>query len=335
MNITCPCCQTGEPIKAGDTEYRCGSCGHAWRTTPPPENYYASCSGRNAGVNTLNRKHADRMASIAPLLRGGMRILEIGCADGALGELIKHEADVHYVGLEISPDAVEADKKLDYVHRRPTSELHTEPFDLLLAFHVLEHIVDIQAEATRWRQLLKADGRLIVEVPYRAGHPLLEQDRNPEHMHQFTAGSLAILLEMAGLIPLRTSSGHFESMVYSDSLRIEAKVALSAEQKRELLLSRFAELIPGRFVVYGVGGDFRNYVELLLPHLRVAALCDSNSECWGKEIGNHRIVAYDPVAQAGLPILIASTRHENEIRSKLSAAGVRNEAMISLNRIYA
>lgn len=336
MEITCPCCQTRHSNATDNRQagFRCPACAHTWRDTGLPDSHYAGCAGRNEKAPGLTQKYADRMRSIAPHLRPGLRVLEIGCADGAFGGLVKGETAVHYVGIEVSPDASLAESHLDRVHRLPASELAEAPFDLLLSFHVLEHLQDIRAELIHWRRLLKPDGTLLMEVPHRAGHPLLANDRHPEHRHQFSPASLAILLDRAGFQPTRITTGHFESAVYSDCLRIEAHVALTATQKMERLQARFAANLPGPFVVYGVGGDFRNYVEFLLPYLPIAALCDSNPACQGNIIGQHRVGAYNPPALAGLPILIASTRHEADIRATLLAAGVPETSITGLSRIY-
>ena len=333
MNAFCPCCRTNSTLN-DSAIFHCTTCFHAWSPSPLPDDYYATCPDRNVGVYKLERKYTDRITGISHLLRSGMRILEIGCADGEFGAKIKELIDVHYVGLEISPDASLAEKRLDQVHRMQACDLETAPFDLLLSFHVLEHLPHIQMEVTHWRRLLKTDGRLIVEVPNRAGHPLISQDQHPEHIHQFSPTSLTILLEKADFAPIHMSTGHFESIVYSDGLRIEAQGSLNPEQKIKQLLTRFTTHLSGQFVVFGVGGDFHNYVEFILPQLPVAALCDSNPKQWGTIIGNHKIVAYDPITLSGLPILIASTRHEDEIRYSLLAHGVPENSIISLIQIY-
>ena len=48
---------------------------------------------------------AERLRDLTPLLRNGLRILEIGCAEGELGKRIKAMANVEYVGVELSADA--------------------------------------------------------------------------------------------------------------------------------------------------------------------------------------------------------------------------------------
>ena len=336
MKTTCPCCRTAPPPAGGSeqAELHCPACDHVWRSGGMVASYYAACAGRNEKVPGLAQKYADRMNSVAPLLHPGMRILEIGCADGVFGTMVKSRMALHYAGIEISPDAALAERNLDRIHRRPAADLDDAPYDLLLSFHVLEHLQDVHAELAHWRRLMKPYGRLTVEVPHRAGHPLLENDRHPEHIHQFSPASLAILLGKAGFTPTRISTGHFESTVYSDSLRIEAQVTLIEAQKTERLLARIKTYLPGPLVVYGVGGDFRNYVEFLLPHLQVIALCDADPACHGRIIGEHPVQAYDPAALAGLPVLIASTRHEAEIRRTLQATGLAESSIVGLGQIY-
>jgi len=336
MESTCPCCNTGDAQKLADdsSAFRCRTCAHVWRSAALSASYYAACAGRNDQCPDLEKKYTDRLNGIAQYLRPGLRILEIGCADGAFGARIKQYSAVDYVGIEPSPDAALAARRLDRVERTAAGEADLAPFDLLLAFHVLEHIADIAAEIGHWRSLCRPDARLIVEVPHRSGNRLLGHDRHPEHLHQFSLASLTLLLTRAGLSIVEASTGHFESAVYNDSLRVVAEFEATPEQQRTILLSRFATCLAGPFVVYGVGGDFRNYVEPLLGQLPVAALCDSAAEQQGKIIGQHRVAPYDPAALAGLPILIASTRHAEAIQKNLLAQGVAQSAMVSLEQIY-
>lgn len=336
MKTICPCCNAvdAQRLAVNGNALHCLTCDHVWRGAVLSAGYYATCAGRNENRPDLEKKYADRLNGIAHYLRPGLRILEIGCADGAYGARVKRHSAVDYVGVEPSPDTKLAASRLDCVHRTMAGKLELAPFDLLLAFHVLEHIADIATEISHWRRLCKPDARLIVEVPHRSGNRLLGHDRHPEHLHQFSIASLALLLARAGLSVIEASTGHFESAVYNDSLRVVARLDATPEQLRTELLSRFATCLTGPFVIYGVGGDFRNYVEPLLGDLAVAALCDSSAEQQGHVIGRHRVAAYDPATLAGLPILIASTRHAGAIRKSLLAQGVPQQALISLEQIY-
>ncbi len=333
----CPCCASRAATQHKSPEPHCGCphCGHRWRLPPLPGAAldYAWMSGRNrVPAHHLQRKFRDRLATVAPLLRAGNLILEIGCAEGAFGAQVKALADVDYAGLEISRDAELAAARLDRVFHQPAARLAADGFDLLLAFHVLEHIADIRAELGQWRRLVAPAGALLIEVPNAAGHPLRDWDTHPEHLHFFTAASLSALLAHAGLSVESLSSGHYESPVYPDSLRAVARPALTAPEKTERLLDRIQSLLPGPFIVYGIGGDFRNCLLPILDRLPVVALVDSDPGRLGEKVSEARAVeAYDPARFAGLPILIGSMRHKEAIAERLRAAAVK---LVGLDDIY-
>lgn len=330
----CPCCDHPVVRAAPADDARCDVCGHGWRAAPVTVLYESQQNRNYLPATVSDRKFADRLASIRPLLREHMRILEIGCAEGWLGARIKELLPVEYWGLEISADANMAAKHLDRVLRMPAAQCNAPPFDLILSFHVLEHIDQGLEELRQWKRLLKPAGHLLVEVPNSAGHELLTRDAHPEHAHQFSAASLALLAQRAGFQVLAISAGHFESPTYQDSLRLLAKPAVTETQRREILLQRFRMRLGTRFVVCGLGGDFRNYVAPLIGDLPVAALCDNNPSNHGQHVGQRQIVAYDPTQFAGLPVLIASQRHEAEIRAALLAHGVPASDIAGLADIY-
>ncbi|WP_269450447.1 class I SAM-dependent methyltransferase [Sulfuritalea hydrogenivorans] len=276
----------------------------------------------------------DRMADIAPLLRHGMRVLEIGCAEGSLGTMVRQSLPVHYTGIELSEDAAIAARVLDRVVRTPVATLVNEKFDLLLSFHVLEHVADVTAEIRHWRKLLDDDGRLIIEVPNQAGHRLLDLDPNPEHLHQFSVASIAALLIHEDFEVDRIESGHWESSVYSNSLRVFARPALTGHQRRALLLQRFQSHLPDQFAAWGIGGDFRAYVEPLLDSLPVAALIDSAEQRQGERHGHLTVETYDERRHGALPILVCSVRYRDDILRNIDALGIPSSRIVSLDDVF-
>lgn len=329
--VSCP----GSPI----THHLCSLCGHRWtistNTEPQQQQYYSQLVGRNSiAALDYERKMVGRLNDLAPLLHNGMRILEIGCAEGDLGRRIKEIANLEYVGIELSEDAASAMKFLDRVSRNPAKELRDAPYDLILSFHVLEHIPDIRAEVGYWRRLLKSSGSLVVEVPNEAGHPLLSWDANAEHLHQFTATSLLALLGHAGFAIRRLSAGHFESTVYPDSLRVQACSRMNTQERHDQLIARFRSILPGPFIVYGIGGDFKNFIAPLLSELLVAALVDSNTSRHGEIIAGHQIAGFDMAKYSGLPILVTSLRYKNDITAVLLKQGVPLQAIHGLDSIF-
>ena len=275
----------------------------------------------------MTRKFADRLDALKPLLRDGQRILEIGCAEGAFGAHVKTLADVDYTGVELSRDANAATKRLDRVFRQPTSKLLAEPFDAVLAYHVLEHTEDVVVELNAWRRLCRDDGWLIVEVPHRAGHPDLAWDHNPEHIHQFTPASLAALLQQAGFDACQISTGHFESPAYPDSLRAYAIPASDTLARRTRLRQRYLAHLRTPFLVRGTGGDFANYLAPIIEDLPIAGLIGEASEiaCAALPIERYRVERH-----RALDVLVCSLRFEPDIIADLVAAGHPRDQIVTL-----
>ncbi len=341
MTNACPCCLNAGTVTIDfpAAHLACPQCGHRWATHAQMQqqhgDYYAQLHERNlVGAPEYERKMVDRLSDIAPLLRNGMRILEIGCAEGELGRCIKAMVNVEYVGIELSADAYAAAQHLDRVSRQVAAELDESHFDLILSFHVLEHIPSIAAEMKQWHRLLQPSGMLMLEVPNEAGHPLLVWDANPEHLHQFTPASLAALLSNACFASRRISTAHFESVVYPDSLRVMASLRPAETERYAALLSRFRTILPGPFVIYGIGGDFNNYVAPVLAELPATALVDTNPARIGQNVTGHTIERYDADRFAGIPVLIASLRFRHEIASTLQQLGVSSQLIFGLNDIY-
>ena len=344
--IPCPCCERAVAPHVDDTGrifQRCAGCGHVWSMDAAPSSaYYQGLVGRNASDEaTLVAKMSGRIASLLPLMRAGMCILEVGCAEGRLGQRIKQEYTVQYIGIEPSRDAERARDVLDsvYTSRAELAAAHPDlRFDLILSFHVLEHIPDVDVELGAWRGLCAPHAQLLVEVPHEAGHPLLSLDRNAEHLHQFTTASLTTLLLRNGFTTMACSSGHFESAVYSDSLRLWARPSLSPDERDAALLARLENLFPNGFAVYGVGGDFHNYLLPLLPRLApglLRALHDSNAARMGERLQSLPGLAITPFERSTLPLLITSCRFTASIREQLTRAGTPSDQLFDLSNLLA
>jgi len=338
---TCPCCASPATTPVASPAYaHCRQCGHRWRK-PRGEagssHYYETLVERNdPQTHWFKQKITNRVAALASLITPRVRrILEIGCAEGELGAEIKARFPIAYDGVELSLDSELARKKLDQVFRTPAGQLATSHYDLIVSFHVLEHIADPGEELQAWSRLLSLDGQLLIEVPHQAGHPLLANDLNPEHLHQFTPASLTVLLASRGFTCHALSLGHYESPVYPDSIRVGAQRQFQASQQRELLLQRFCAKIGASFIAYGIGGDFQNYVAPLADALDIQALVDSSPAKWGQQLGQHVIAAYDPKLHGTLPILICSIKFGASIRQHLLSMGIAPQRIIGLEDIYA
>ncbi|HRK37695.1 MAG TPA: methyltransferase domain-containing protein [Burkholderiaceae bacterium] len=337
---TCPCCASISAAQVSATvPFKCDQCGHRWRERLGREDhheYYETLVARNdLQTPWFKRKIAERTAALSALLTPEVcRVLEVGCAEGELGSAIKARFAITYDGIELSLDGDHASKKLDRLFRTPAKNVVSDPYQLIVSFHVLEHIADPGNELMMWSRLLTPDGLLLIEVPNQAGHPLLSNDHNPEHLHQFTPASLTILLAKMGFSVCTLSLGNYESPVYPDSIRVTARRYPSADQQREQLLKRFHERLGGPFIAYGIGGDFHNYVAPLSDVLQIKGLLDASTTKRGQQVGRHRVTTYEAEIHGSYPVLICSIKFGADIRQDLESMGVPPRRIVGLNEIY-
>ena len=161
-------------------------------------------------VSVATRLRARRMLrrlrwSCPPWIGTG-RYLDVGCGSGAA------LAVAQALGWRIT--GIEMDEAAAAIGRRFTDELHvgdvlTAPFtsarfDVVTAFHVLEHVPDPVAVTRRMLDWLAPGGLLIVEVPNAGGLGAALFGRAwsglelPRHLSHFTPATLELVLGKAG-----------------------------------------------------------------------------------------------------------------------------------------
>ncbi|MFH1753518.1 MAG: class I SAM-dependent methyltransferase [Candidatus Omnitrophota bacterium] len=101
------------------------------------------------------------------------RVLDIGCACGITGQMLKERGVREVVGVEIDPQACgEAAKRLDRVHLGDVQVMplpYKEYFDCIIYADVLEHLVDPWSLLKRHRELLREGGSVLASIP-NVGH---------------------------------------------------------------------------------------------------------------------------------------------------------------------
>jgi SAM-dependent methyltransferase len=149
-------------------------------------------------------------------LRGGSRVLDVGCDTGRLGEELRRQKGCHVDGIEPDPAAGEqARRRLDRVFARNVEDPHAfdglGPYDAVLFLDVLEHLVDPWRALKRAANVLRPGGVVHVVVPNVAHVSVVRRllsgrfdyadigtmDRT--HLRWFTRKSLKSCLEQAGL----------------------------------------------------------------------------------------------------------------------------------------
>lgn len=145
------------------------------------------------------------------------RVLDVGCASGSTGGLLRERrpAPTELVGIEIDAEAAARAREIyDEVLVGPADEvlatLH-EPFDTILCYDVLEHMVDPWTVLGQLAGLSPPGGRLHVSVP-NARHLSLMVDvmlrgtfnyqphghRDDTHLRWFTPRDLETAIGQAG-----------------------------------------------------------------------------------------------------------------------------------------
>jgi 2-polyprenyl-3-methyl-5-hydroxy-6-metoxy-1,4-benzoquinol methylase len=108
----------------------------------------------------------ERTSRVAPYVAQGARALDIACADGALFRLLDGRLGSG-VGIDIDPVPTST-AKFQYIRGSfPAALPPGEPFDLVAALAVLEHIPekDQSAFAEGCTRALRSGGRLVITVP--------------------------------------------------------------------------------------------------------------------------------------------------------------------------
>jgi 2-polyprenyl-3-methyl-5-hydroxy-6-metoxy-1,4-benzoquinol methylase len=180
-----------------------------WKSTDPKVRGYADYARESALYLKTFRK---RMALVGRWLQPRARVLDVGCAAGYFLRVLKeHGHDVHGVELShaIAKEAVAAlgadrvhigtlDDAVAAMDYRPAS------FDLVTLWDVIEHVPDPQSVLRRLRELVRPDGRLLLETQNVASRwarwlgPRWHHYKHHEHLYHFTPATITRLLADCG-----------------------------------------------------------------------------------------------------------------------------------------
>ncbi|WP_158618039.1 class I SAM-dependent methyltransferase [Chitinophaga lutea] len=148
----------------------------------------------------------------------GAKILEIGCGSGYLLSRLQHEG-ANVLGIEPGVHCQEGAFKYNVpiIHDFFPSEKVTEQFDIIIAYNVLEHILDPLNFLEKIKLALAPGGRLIIGVPdcepfIKAGDISIFIH---EHWSYFTTHTLINTLKRAGADNVITGLAKFGGDVYA------------------------------------------------------------------------------------------------------------------------
>jgi SAM-dependent methyltransferase len=140
-------------------------------------------------------------------------VLDVGCGGGLFLQMLAERGAKQVAGLDFSLDAARAAWTQSDVPA-VCATLSRAPFPnsscaVVTMFHVLEHLYDPTAYLEAARDLLKPDGRLIVQVPNAACWQFLLFGERwngvdvPRHLINFRLSDIDALLDACGFEVLR------------------------------------------------------------------------------------------------------------------------------------
>lgn len=152
----------------------------------------------------------------AKLINSGMKVLEVGCAEGDFIARISEDYMGVCTGLELNDSAVSKArfKGLD-VHLQTIQDFSNEnagKFDLVCSFQVLEHISDVYSFIDSMVKCLKKGGKLLIGVPNNDSFLGLTHNAlnvPPHHMGLWNQKSLTAL---TSLFSIKVNNVYFEPL---------------------------------------------------------------------------------------------------------------------------
>ena len=150
-----------------------------------------------------------------------VRVLDIGCGRANLLKAFKRN-DCQCFGVERSdfPEDAELEGITIYKQNLLDIEFEKNSFDIVVIWHVLEHLTDPASTLKKVGKILKPDGKLIVAVPNFGGLQSRLFSKHwfhldlPRHTYHFTQQSLQSIANNAGLAVTKTTTQSFDQGVY-------------------------------------------------------------------------------------------------------------------------
>ena len=297
-----------------------------------------------------------------------VRLLDVGCASGALLTLLEDAGFTDVQGIDPSLSAISAANRIGHRAWAGVAEdvLATMGmFDVVVFSHVLEHMSRPREAIERLREVLQPGGIVYAEVPdaSRYAEFLVEPfvDFNVEHINHFSIGHLDELFHACGFTtavsgrndseltenwPYPTIFGMWQmldtpciggSLEPTDNEAFHAEMVRYVSMSRELLArydQQIAAKLAGRRRVAVRCLGHRAWTLLagtMLRDLDVVAYIDSSPSKQGLTIRGIRITGPDAPLADGVPIVVLAYNVEAAIVREYAKSDPERE-VITLGR---
>ena len=198
---------------------RCGACGLVFLWPRPSADalahYYETRYRDDYGDLPAEKRYLEdlgearrRVERLLPLLDRGIRVLEIGCGSGAFLDAVRPYVE-QLQGVEPDRDAktwIEKRLGLPVVSELEVLRQQETTFDLVVMFHVLEHLSAPVSFLRSLEELLRVGAKVVIEVPNvddslvsPYGIPAYQRFYYQKaHLLYFSADTLARTLDRSG-----------------------------------------------------------------------------------------------------------------------------------------
>lgn len=131
--------------------------------------YVLSYTYNKYGLNVSREYIESRLKFIRPYIKRNMKILELGCGDGLLGEVIKRKFDCELYGIDTSSSGVSLAKRRGIIAK--IADLNEDlpyednTFDMIFSDQLLEHVYRTDHLLDEMHRILKPGGVVITITP--------------------------------------------------------------------------------------------------------------------------------------------------------------------------
>jgi SAM-dependent methyltransferase len=153
-------------------------------------------------------RHLDDLITTAVARQDPGSVIDVGCNDGSLMEILQRAGYAKVVGVEPNPVAAEIARKkgydvyTSYLTQEQATKIVAQhgTFDAVFLRHVVEHVSDLDGFFTGIRTLLRDEGLLVLELPeveesFSLGSPAILWE---EHLNYFTPALAEHMLQRFG-----------------------------------------------------------------------------------------------------------------------------------------
>ncbi|MEI7513634.1 MAG: methyltransferase domain-containing protein [bacterium] len=387
---TCPVCNSllGEvlhnqsfiqpedsPLPANYNIVCCLNCGFVFADTPSDQDtyndYYKRLSkyedletATGGGINQLDLKRLELTASVIHRLLPKMSdsILDIGCANGGLLNVLRKNGYYNILGVDPSLSCVQHVQSLGIkcvvgdIFSSAFNEIQ-EKFDCIILTHVFEHIYDLKNAVENISAKLNDNGIIYIEVPdassYADYYSVPYYYIDCEHINHFEENSLINLfiskeytLVEAKSIELNVSStqkypaiysvfrmkkGNASNQLHSPLAKESFNKFLEQSKKQDENDNLIKQLVEKQepIIIWGAGQfTLRLLANSTLGKCNIKGFIDSDSNKQGKKLYGLSIHTPDFLANTDCAVVICSALHHEEIRNTVNSLKISHPIYI-------